>query len=188
MPSFFSWVVVSGLVIGMLAPTQNGLINIFLTKVFGIEPIYFMANKNMFIPIIVIAEIWKSTGASSILYFATISGIDPQLYDAAAIDGAGRVKMAWHVTLPGLLPIITIMTIFRVASIFGIGFDRIFLMQNNLTRETSEVISTYVYSLGIEKTQFSLTTAIGLSQSLLGLIMVYSSNTLAKKLTGYGFY
>ena len=188
MPNFLSWVVVSGLVIGLLAPTHTGLVNMALTRIFGIEPIYFMANKDMFIPVIVTADIWKNVGFSSILYFATIAGIDTSLYEAAAIDGAGRLKMARYITLPGILPMITIMLIFRVAGIFGIGFERIFLMQNNLTREVSEVISTYVYNLGIEKAQFSLTTAIGLTQSILGLFLVYSSNTAAKKLVGYSFY
>jgi putative aldouronate transport system permease protein len=188
MPNFFSWVVVSGLVLSFLSPEQNGLLNIFLTRVFGIEPIYFMAEKNNFIRVAVIADIWKGVGFSSILYIATLAGIDPALYEASAVDGANRLQMTWHITLPSLLPIISIMLIFRVANIFGIGFERIYLLQNNLTREVSEVISTYTYSMGIEKAMFSKTTAIGLAQSLLGLIMVYSSNRLAKKISGYGIY
>ena len=188
MPNFLSWVVVSGLVISILSPDQNGLVNSVLSRVFGIEPIFFMAEPDYFVPIIVIADIWKSVGFSSIVYFAALAGIDESLYEAAVIDGAGRIKCVWHITLPSILPIIMIMLIFRVAGIFSIGFERIYLLQNALTREVSEVISTYVYSLGIEKAMFSLTTAIGLVQSFLGLILVYSANTLARKVTGYGIY
>jgi putative aldouronate transport system permease protein len=187
MPNFLSWVVVSGLVITMLSPDQNGLVNKALGW-FGIEPIFFMSEPDYFVPIIVIAEIWKSIGFASIVYVAALTGIDDSLYEAATIDGAGRLRCAWHVTIPGILPMVMLMLIFRVASIFSIGFDRIFLLQNSLNREAGEVISTYVYSLGIEKAMYSRTTAIGLVQSVLGLILVYSANTLSRKVSGFGIY
>lgn len=187
MPSFLSWVVVSGLVISMLSPDQNGLVNNFL-GLFGVKPIFFMSEPDYFVPIIVIADIWKNVGFSSIVYFAALAGIDDTLYEAAVIDGAGRMRCVWNITLPGILPIVMIMLIFRVASIFSVGFDRIYLLQNALNREAGEVLSTYVYSLGIQKVEFSLTTAIGLVQSIIGLILVYSSNWLAKKITGMGIY
>lgn len=187
MPNFLSWVVVSGIVISMLSPDQNGLIN-GLLGLFGVKPIFFMSEPKYFVPIIVVADIWKNAGFASIVYFAALAGIDETLYEAAVIDGAGRMNCVWRITLPAILPIIMIMLIFRVASIFGIGFERIFLLQNALNRSASEVISTYVYSLGIDKAMFSLTTAIGLVQSVLGLILVFSANTLARKVTGYGIY
>lgn len=188
MPNFLSWVVVAGLVTNLLSPDQNGLVNLILGKLFGIKPVFFLAEPKYFVPIIVVADIWKSVGFSSIVYFAAIAGIDTSLYEAAVIDGANRLKCAFYITIPSIMHIIMIMLIFRVAGIFSIGFERIFLLQNALTREVSEVISTYVYSMGIEKAQFSRTTAIGLTQSFLGLIMVYASNALAKKVTGYGIY
>ena len=188
MPNFLSWVVVAGLVTNLLSPDQNGLVNLILMKLFGTKPIFFLAEPKYFVPIIVIADIWKGVGFSSIVYFAAIAGIDTSLYEAAVIDGANRLKCVFHITIPSILNIIMIMLIFRVAGIFSIGFERIFLLQNALTREVSEVISTYVYSMGIEKAQFAKTTAIGLTQSFLGLIMVHTSNTLTKKLTGYGIY
>ncbi len=188
MPNFISWVVVSGIIISILSPDQNGLVNTALTKLFGIKPIFFMSEPRYFVPIIVIAEIWKNMGFSSIVYFAALTGIDESLYEAASIDGAGRLQCVWHITLPGILSIIMIMLIFRVASIFSIGFERIYLLQNSLNREVGEVISTYVYSLGIEKAMYSRTTAIGLAQSFLGLGLVYAANTAAKKVTGYGIY
>ena len=188
MPNFISWVVVAGMIISILSPDQNGLVNTVLVKVFGMKPIFFMSEPSYFVPIIVVADIWKNMGFSSIVYFAALAGIDETLYEAASIDGAGRVQCVWHITLPGILPIIMIMLIFRVASIFSIGFERIYLLQNSLNREVGEVISTYVYSLGIEKAMYSRTAAIGLVQSFLGLFLVYASNTAARKVTGYGIY
>lgn len=187
MPNFLSWVVVSGLIISILSPDQNGLLNNFL-GLFGVEPIFFMSEPRYFVPIIVIADIWKNIGFSSIVYFAALAGIDETLYEAAVIDGANRVRCLWNITIPMILPIIMIMLIFRVAGIFSVGFDRIYLLQNSLNREAGEVISTYVYSLGIQKAEFSLTTAIGLVQSVLGMILVFSANSLAKKVTGFGIY
>lgn len=187
LPHFLSWVVVSGLFYQMLSPT-NGLVNILLTNVLGIEPIYFMAESGLFRGIVVLSDIWKGVGWSAILYFSVISGIDVQLYDAAMIDGAGRFKQAIYVTLPGMVPMIVLLLLLKVSHIFNIGFERIFMLQNPLVYDVSDVISIYVYRFGLEKAQYSLTTAISFVQSLLGIILLVSANKLSKKAVGMGLY
>lgn len=188
MPNFFSWIVVAGLINTMLSPDKNGIINMILSQFLGIKPIYFLAEVNLFRPIAVLSDMWKNTGFSAIVYFAAIAGIDSELYDAAAIDGAKRLKLIRYVTIPGITPMIMIMLIFRISGIFSIGFDRVFLLQNTLNLEVAEVISTYTYKLGIIQTQFSLTTAIGLVQSFIGLMLLYAANSASRKIAGMGLY
>jgi len=163
-------------------------VNIMLGRFFGMKPIFFLANPNYFIPIVVTAAIWKNTGYSAILYIALLGRVDPELHEAAAIDGAGRLRRAWHVTMPALLPIISLSLIFTLASMFSIGFDRIFLLQNSLTKDVSEVIGTYTYRMGIEQAQFSKTTAIGLAQSLVALGLVTAANATSRRIRGYGAF
>lgn len=186
LPHFLSWIVVSGIFYQLLSPT-TGMVNSLL-GLFGIEPIFFMTEASIFRGIIVFADIWKGVGWSAILYFSVISGIDLELYDAAMIDGAGRFKQAIYITLPGMIPMITLLFLLRLASIFGIGFERIFLLQNPLVYKVSDVISTYTYRLGLEQAEYSLTTAIGVTQSILGFILLMSANKISKKLAGIGLY
>jgi len=187
LPHFLSWVVVGGLFNSILSPT-TGLVNIFLNKVFGIEPIYFMTEVRLFRGILVIAEIWKNVGWNAILYFSVIAGIDPQLYEAATIDGAGRIRQTIHVTLPGMVPMIVLLLLLNIAGIFSVGFDRVFNLQNSLVYSVSDVISTYIYRLGLQQAQYSLTTAIGLTQSVLGFVLLKSANWLSGKIAGLGLY
>jgi putative aldouronate transport system permease protein len=186
LPHFLSWIVVSGIFYQFLSP-ETGMFNRFL-GLFGIEPIYFMTEPSIFRGILVFADIWKNVGWSAILYFAVIAGIDSHLYDAAWIDGAGRFRQVFVITIPHMMPMITLLFLLRLAHIFGIGFDRVFLMQNPLVYDVSDVISTYVYRVGLEQAQYSLTTAIGLMESLLGFILLISSNWLSKRISGMGLY
>ena len=186
LPHFLSWIVVSGIFYQFLSP-ETGMFNRFL-GLFGFEPIYFMTEPSIFRGILVFADIWKNVGWSAILYFAVIAGIDSHLYDAAWIDGAGRLRQVFVITLPHMMPMITLLFLLRLASIFGIGFERVFLMQNPLVYDVSDVISTYVYRVGLEQAQYSLTTAIGLMESLLGFILLISSNWLSKRISGMGLY
>ena len=188
LPHFLSWIIVSGIFYQMLSPGQTGIINGYLVELFGIEPIYFMAEQKYFVGITVFAEIWKSVGWSAILYFATLAGIDPTLYEVSYIDGASRSKQILHITLPSLMPVISLMLVLKISTIFTIGFERLFLLQNPLVLSVSEVVSTYVYRVGLLNSQFSLTTAIGLTQSILGFLLLLGSNKLSKKLTGTGLY
>lgn len=164
------------------------MINLFLNKVLGIESIYFMAEIGLFRGIVVLADIWKSVGWSAILYFSVIAGIDVQLYDAAMIDGAGRFKQTLHVTLPGMVPMIVLLLLLKISHIFTIGFERLYMMQNPLVYGVSDVISIYVYRMGLEMSQFSMTTAVSFVQSLLGLLLLVSANKLSQKAVGMGLY
>lgn len=187
LPYFISWVVAAGIVVSVLSPT-TGIINIALHNFFGIEPSYFMVKKEYFRSILIISGIWKGIGMSAVYYIASITSIDPQLYEAAMIDGAGRWKQTWHITLPGLANIITVLLVLQIGSLFSIGFEQIFLLYNPTVYEVGDVISTYTYRLGIEQTQFSATTAIGLTQALVNFTMVFMANRLARKLAGWSLW
>lgn len=186
LPHFLSWVVVAGVFYSFLSP-ETGLFNHFLGW-FGVKPIFFMTEPGIFRGLLVFADVWKGVGWSAILYFAVIAGIDSSLYEAAWIDGASRWRQVIHITIPHMMPMITLLFLLRLAGMFGIDFDRIFLLQNPLVYDVSDVISTYVYRLGLEQSQFSLTAAIGLMQSVLGFVLLISSNRLSKRLTGMGLY
>ncbi len=186
LPHFLSWVVIGGLVRSLLSPT-SGLVNNIL-GVFGVEPIYFITEASMFRPILVITNIWASVGWSSILYFSVISGIDVQLYEAAMIDGAGRIKQTWHITLPGMASMIVLLLLLQIAGMFNVGFDRVYNLYNPTVYEVGDVISTYTYRLGIEQHEYSLTTAITLTQSVLGTILLVSANFISGEIAGLGLY
>lgn len=186
LPHFLSWVVVSGIFYQILSPS-TGMVNAILGW-FGIEPIFFMTEPGIFRGILVASDIWKNVGWSAILYFAVIAGIDGSLYEAAWMDGANRWKQAVHITIPHLMPMIVLLFLLKLAHIFGIGFERVFLMQNPLVYDVSDVISTYIYRTGVELSQYSFTTAINLAQSILGFILLVTSNRLSKKWMGLGMY
>jgi putative aldouronate transport system permease protein len=186
LPHFLSWIVVSGIFYAILSPS-TGIVN-DVVELFGFEPIYFMTEPSLFRGIIVSADIWRNVGWSAILYFAVIAGIDSSLYEAAWIDGASRFKQAIHITLPGMASMIVLLFLLKIATIFGIGFERIFLMQNPLVYDKSDVIATYIYRIGLEQAQYSLTTAIGLTQSLLAFILLISANWASKRIVGMGLY
>lgn len=186
LPHFLSYVVVGGMVINILS--ANGVVNLIVESLFGLPRTAYLTHEEWFVPIAVTTDIWKSTGFSAILYFATIAGIDPNLYEAAVIDGAGRLKQTWHITLPSMLPIIVMMFLLRLSGIFVVGFDRIFNLQNAMNFGVSEVISTYVYHVGLEQSQYSLTTAVGLVQSMLGFTLLVGGNKLSSKFVNLGLY
>jgi putative aldouronate transport system permease protein len=188
LPNFLSWVVVAGMMYQVLSPSENGLVNIILGRLFGVRPVFFMTEIHLFRGIVVAIDIWKSMGWGALLYFATIAGIDTNLYEAACIDGASRLKQVLHVTLPGLAPIIVLMLLLRLSTFFTIGFERIFLLQNPVVYSVSDVIATYVYRLGLEQAQFGLTTAIGFMQSLVGFGLLLSANRFSTRLVGLGLY
>lgn len=187
LPHFLSWIVVAGLVHQMLSPS-GGLVNLALESLLGIAPIDFMTDKSLFRPIAVASEIWKSVGWSAILYFAVIAGVDSTLYEAAMIDGAGRFRQALHITLPAMVPMIVLLFLLKLAAMFTIGFERVFLLQNPLVYDVSDVIPTYIYRLGLQQSQYSLTTAIGFAQSVVAFVFLVVSNWLSKRWTGMGLY
>lgn len=187
LPYFISWVVVAGIVASVFNP-DTGIVNKALHGLFGMDPVFFMAKKECFRAIVVGSSIWKDFGIGAVYYIAAIAGIDTQLYEAAVIDGAGRWRQTLAITLPGIRSMVIILLVLRVGSIVNIGFEQIFLLYNPLVYEVGDVISTYTYRLGIEQTRFSLTTAIGVTQSIVNFILVYSANRISRKVAGWSLW
>lgn len=181
MPHFLSWVVVGAMVSQILSPT-SGIVNAVLMK-FGIisKPIFFVSEADMFVPIYLITNLWKTTGYSIVVYLATISGIDQGMYEAAYIDGANRFQRILHITLPCLLPTMITMLILSIGTLINVGFDPIYNLANDATYRTADVISTYVYRKGLVDSQYDYTTAIGLFQNVISLGLVLFANWFARK-------
>jgi putative aldouronate transport system permease protein len=185
MPHFLSWVIIGGIVAQLLTPT--GMVNSFITRMGG-DTLPFLTNKLAWIGTYSLVGVWQSTGWGTILYLAAMTGIDKELYEAADVDGAGRLKKIWHVTLPGIRPTIAILLILQLGHIMAINFDRPFNMQNNLVMDYADVISTYVYRVGIQSANFSIGAAVGLFQSVICLVFLLGSNFITKKLGGKGIW
>ena len=185
MPYFVSSVVVAGMAIAFLDP--NGIINNLLA-LFGAQPREFITDPDAFPAIYTIVTIWKDFGFASILYFSTLSSIDPSLYEAARIDGASHMQQIWHVTLPGLKSIIAIKLIMSVGAILSSNTDMILLLYNTATYRTADVIGTYVYREGIGGGKFSYTTAVNLFMSMIGFTLTYLANRASNALTGSGLW
>jgi len=182
LPHFISWVVVSGMMITILSP-NNGLVNIII-KIFGGESISFLMNKNYFRSILVLSSIWKEAGWSAIVFLAAITGIDMELYDSAKVDGAGRIKQIIHITLPGLLSTIVLMLIMRLGRLLVGGVDQVLMLYNPVVYEVGDIIQTFVYRMGLGKSEYSFTTAVGLFDSVIGFILIISGNKVSKNLLG----
>lgn len=186
MPHFLSWVIISGLALQLFAPT-TGLVNIMIQELGG-QAIPFLNNSGHWIWTYILLGVWQSAGWNTIIYLAAITNISPELYEAASVDGAGRLRKIWHITLPGLRPTIVTLLILNLGRILGSDFDRPFALSNKLVTDVSNVISIFVYNNGIRGLQFSLTTAVGLFQSVVCLIFLLSANSLAKKLGDRGIW
>lgn len=186
LPHFMSWVVIGGFVYYMLSP-DRGIVNAAL-GIFGIEPIHFMAQSELFLPVLMSAYIWQGVGWGSIIYLAAISGVDPTLYESAEIDGATRWQMAFRITIPCITPVIIILFILSLSNIMSAGFDPIFNLYNPLVMEVADVIDTYVYRKGLLEFKIGYATAVGLFQSIIGLLLVYGSNRVIKKFSDYGIW
>lgn len=182
LPHFLSIVIVVGLIQEIVSPT--GPINQLIQQ-FGGTPIIFLQHSEWFRPIWIISEAWQTVGWGTILYLAALTTIDDQLYEAARIDGANRWQQTWHVTLPGLLPTIVVLMVLNVGTFLSVGFEKVLLLQNPLTiLGDADVVSTYLFRLALGGGQFSLGTAVGLFQSLIGLILILTSNFISRKLVG----
>jgi len=186
MPHFLSWVIIYGLALQLFTPS-NGLINMVIQKM-GFEAIPFLNDAKTWVKTYVGLGIWQSFGWNSIVYLAAIAGISPELYEAASVDGAGRFRKMWHITLPGIKPTIVVLLVMALGNIIGSGFDRPFALQNNLVMKSAEVISTFVYKNGIKGLQFSLTTAVGLFQSVVGVFFLLLANWGSRKLGERGIW
>lgn len=178
-PHFISMVVLCGMLYLFLSP-QYGILNTFL-GVFGIKPIGFLESSRYFKGVYVVSEIWQESGWSSIIYIAALAGIDPYLYEAAKIDGAGRLKRIWHISLPGITPTIVTLLILKIGQIMSIGFEKAYLLQNDLNIQASEIISTLVYKQGILQGNIGYATAVGLMNSCLNLVLIIAANQFCKR-------
>lgn len=184
-PYFVSTVVVCSMIIMFLS--RDGLINMLLGLV-GVESIDFMAIPAAFAPIHCISGLWQSLGWGTIIYTATLSGVSPELVEAARIDGASRLQIIWNVHLPHLKPTIITLFILRMGSMLSVGFEKIFLLQNGLNRDVASVISTYTYEMGILGNQFSYSAAIGLFNNLINITLIVIANTISKKVSETGLW
>ncbi|TBL71406.1 ABC transporter permease [Paenibacillus thalictri] len=186
LPHFLSWVVLGGILYNVLAPS-NGIVNGIL-KLFGHEPVFFLADPNWFRTVLVASDIWKEIGWGAIIYLAALAGIDQQLYEAAVVDGANKWRQIWHITLPSLTSTIIILLVLRLGHVLDVGFEQIFVLYNPMVYSVSDVIETFVYRTGITQADFSFSTAVGLFKSIVGLILVVAANKLAKKLGQNGVW
>ena len=186
LPHFLSWVVVAAIFIDILSP-HNGIVNRVL-GLFGVDPILFLGQSRLFRSILVASQAWKETGWASIIYLAALQAIDPQLYDAAKIDGANKRQQLWLITLPGLLSTMVFVILIRIANALDYNVQQIIMLYNPLVYETGDVIDSYIYRVGLQQLKFSLTTALGLFKGILGLTMIVTANTLARRFAGRGIF
>ncbi|TMV50893.1 sugar ABC transporter permease [Paenibacillus mesophilus] len=186
LPHFLSWVVVIGLVTIFLR--SDGVVNSLMADLFGAEPVLFLQQPYLFKPLIVLEVIWKESGWSTIVFLAALSGVNPELYEAAVVDGANRWRRIWSITLPAIRSTIVILLILRLGTVLDNGFEQIFLMLNPYVKEVGEVLDTYVYYKGVLQSDFSFATAVGLFKSVVGLILVVAANKLAKRFGDEGIY
>ena len=181
MPHFLSWVIIHGIFVTLLS--SNGFVNRLLTGI-GLQEVSFYTNPQAFRWLLVFTEGWKETGWSAIVYLAALTAVDEELYDAAYVDGAGWFKRLWHITLPSILPIISLMLLLRVGNILNAGGEQILIMYNSTVYSTSDVLYTYIYRTGMGKLDFSSATALGLFESMVGFILLVTCNGISRKALG----
>ncbi|WP_248930081.1 ABC transporter permease [Paenibacillus hamazuiensis] len=186
LPHFISWVVIGGLIQTVLSPT-NGVVN-YVLGLMGVEPIKFMMIPELFRGIVIAADIWKEAGWGSIVYLAAISGIDQDMYEAAEIDGAGRLRQAVSITLPALAPVIVMMFILRIGNMMDAGFDGIVNLYNPTVYGVADIFDTYAYRVGLIDFNFSYSTAISLFKNVVGLLLLIFASKITKRISGYGIW
>jgi len=186
LPNFLSWIILSGIFVDILSPSSGIVGRAFTT--FGAKAPFFLGDTFWFPITMVITDVWKNFGFKSVIYLAALTGVDPALYESASIDGAGRWKQTWHITLPGILSTIVLMTVLSMADILNGGFDQIYNLYSPAVYSTGDILDTFVYRLGIERTQFALSTAAGLFKSGVSLIFITASYWMADRFAGYRIF
>lgn len=187
LPHFLSWVILGGILLDMLS-VEGGIVNKLLVQLFGIEPIFFLGDGDWFRFTVIVSDVWKDFGFSAIIFLAALAGINPNLYEAASMDGANRFQQMLYITLPSLLPITIVVATLALGNILNAGFDQIFNLYNPLVYEKGDILDTYIYRSGLIEGQFSFSTAVGIFRSVIGLIFVLIGYRLAYKYAGYRIF
>lgn len=186
LPHFLSWVLLSGILVDVLSPS-SGIFNQLL-GLFGIQPVFFLGSNDWFPYVMVMSDVWKEFGFGTIVYLAALTGINPSLYEAAEIDGAGRIKQTLHITLPGMLPIIILMLTLNIGNVLNAGFEQIFNLYSPPVYESADIIDTFVYRMGMQQAQFGFATAVGLLKSVVSFILIAFSYLLAYRVANYRIF
>jgi putative aldouronate transport system permease protein len=186
LPHFLSWVIIGGIMIDILSPSQ-GIVNKLLVF-FGMEPVYFLGDSRWFRYVLVLSNEWKEFGFSTIIYLAALAGINPSLYEAAAMDGAGRLRQTWHITLPGMRAIIILLMTLSLGNVLNAGFEQVFVLYSPQVYDTGDIIDTMVYRTGLVQAQYSLASAIGLMKSAISLLLIAASYFLAYRFANYRIF
>jgi putative aldouronate transport system permease protein len=185
-PHFISWVVLGGILVNLLS-ADAGIVNAFI-KSLGFPAIAFLTNDKFFVPTLVVSMIWKTFGWNTIIYLAALAGVDPQLYEAATVDGAGRWRQLFHITLPAIQSTIIVILIMRIGSIMQAGFEQVFVLYHPAVYNVADIIDTYVYRMGLSEGRFELATAVGLFKSVVNFLMIVLANKLARMWGEEGVY
>ncbi|MFD2328204.1 ABC transporter permease [Cohnella sp. GCM10020058] len=186
LPHFLSWVILGGILVEILSPS-TGIVNELLVWL-GFEPIYFLGSNGWFRFVLVFSDVWKEFGFSTIVYLAAITGINPALYEAATVDGAGHWKQMWYVTLPGMLPIIVLMATLSLGNVLNAGFDQVFNLYSPVVYESGDILDTLIYRIGLVDAQFGVATAIGLFKSVVSLALISISYGMAYRYANYRIF
>lgn len=186
LPHFISWVVIGGITVDLLSP-NSGIVNMVLQS-FGVKPIFFMTDEKLFRWILVLTDIWKEAGWGAIIYLAALLGINEELFQAATVDGAGRIRQIWHISLPGIRSTIVVLLLLRLGNVLDVGFEQVLAMYNPTVYSVADIIDTYVFRVGLGTMQFGLTTAAGLFKSVIGCILLIVANYIARRLGEDGIY
>lgn len=185
LPHFISWVALAGIFLDVLS--MDGIVNQLLVQL-GLQPVYFLGDEKVFPYTMVVTDVWKSFGWNTIVYLAAITGVDHSLYEAAYLDGAGRMRQTIHVTLPAIMPIVMLMTILSMGNVLRAGFDQIFNLYSPLVYSTGDIIDTFVYRMGILGAQFGSATAVGLFQSVISFVLIMGGYWMANRFAGYRIF
>ncbi|MDR1438633.1 MAG: ABC transporter permease subunit [Clostridiales bacterium] len=182
-PYFLSWVMLGGILTDILSPS-TGIVNGIL-RIFGIKEVFFLANPAVFPFLLVVTDVWKNAGYGTVIYLAAITSIDQSQYEAARIDGANRLKQAWHVTLPGMMPIIVLMATLSLGNILNAGFEQVLSLYSPIVYSSGDILDTFIYRVGLANNQYSIATAAGFFKSLISFIFIAAGYRMAYKFAGY---
>jgi putative aldouronate transport system permease protein len=186
LPNFLSWVILGGILVDVLSP-ENGIVN-RLIGVFGVRPVYFLGNPKIFPFTLVVTDVWKEFGFATVVYLAALTSIDPTLYEAASIDGAGRWKQTRYITLTGMTPIIVLVATLSMGNVLNAGFDQVYNLYSPQVFSTGDIIDTFVYRIGLVQAQYGLATAVGLFKSAVSLALISVSYYLAYRFADYRIF